>query len=204
MSAFRAILSRLRERIKPYSAAGWRLVVKLVKWPRSWGASGWNLALTVVLLGLVVYELFGLTRPQVIREEQVQARRPRLSVRHEVRNELGTVWIRFKVHNDGNKDARGFRAHALVPFDAPIEPPTKRVEITVRSIRYYDVTDLFPYPFFPNSDPFDFGGVKIRKEEARPFHVLWYITSAEDGTFPGQQPDGSVKYERIEVKVPGR
>jgi hypothetical protein len=40
--------------------------------------------------------------------------------------------------------------------------------------------------------------MKLKKEER--FHVLWYITSPTDGTFPGANKDGTPRHGRIEIE----
>jgi hypothetical protein len=179
------------------------LVFLAVKRP---GMVGWTFLFTAATFGVVIYDVFWLTRPQVIHQEEVQSRRPSFSIRHDLfRDEGGTEYVRFNVYNNGDKAATGFEMHVLLPTDAPVEPPKNVTAVKVGGVSYYDMTEMYVYSLHPGRTPYQFRGVKLKRDEAtRPFHVLWYITSAEDGTFPGKQRDGSVKYGRIEVDVKGQ
>ena len=61
---------------------------------------------------------------------------------------------------------------------------------------YFDLKDkAYPYSFYPGA-VYQSLAMKLKKEER--FHVLWYITSPTDGTFPGANKDGTPRHGRIE------
>jgi len=160
-------------------------------------------AIAAVGGGITIYEFFWMKLPEAKKRAAMEAKRPVLLISHYfVHDTSGVDYLRFDVTNEGNSDAAaGFQPHALVPVDVPIEAPTGVKNVEVTGTMYFDVTDKpYPYAFHPSA-LYQIALLKLKKEEAmKPFHVLWYITSKTDGTFPGSQKDGTPQYGRIEIE----
>lgn len=153
---------------------------------------------------IIIYRFFWIELPEATKRAAMEVKRPVLSMRHvfaEWNSSTGEQRIRFDVSNDeGTKEAApGFQPHALIPVDAPIELLTEAKKTEVEGRTYFDLTDKpYPYAFHPGA-LYQSISVRWLKKEER-FHVLWYITSPTDGTFPGSNKDGTPQYGRIEIE----
>jgi len=152
---------------------------------------------------ITIYKFFWIELPEANKRSAEEAKGPVLSISHYfVHDTSGVDYLRFDVSNEGNRDAAaGFQPHALVPVDVPIAVPTEAKKIEVAGTMYFDLTGKpFPYAFHPGA-LYQIPLVKLKNGETmKPFHVLWYIKSPTDGTFPGSKKDGTPQYVRIEIE----
>jgi len=97
-------------------------------------------------------------------------------------------------HNDGDRTTDSFDWHVLFPKDAPIlegRSGQPGDDVTIDGVVYTHRWLRHPFPL-RKGDPFHIMSIRAKVP------ILWYIRS-DDGTFPGLNKDGTVRYGRIEL-----
>src|SRR5262249_32096229 len=119
-----------------------------------------------------------------------------------VRGDDGINWHQVMAQNDGDKTPDSFVWHALIPKGAPIEgahgQPAE--DVTVDGVVYSNYWLRHPLPL-PKGEPFSLFALRVKPNTPnapRSVLIRWYIRS-DDGTFPGLNKDGTLKYGRIEI-----
>jgi hypothetical protein len=116
------------------------------------------------------------------------------------RGKDGITYIRFKVHNDGTKEAVNFRWRILIPTDAPVaEGGTGREQgdLVVEGVNYTPFSLIHVATVYSKAPPPDVLVVPIKKDtpaSAVKFTALWQIVSQDERASPA-------KYERIGVDL---
>jgi hypothetical protein len=200
---------------------GGALAVRLMKWTvRHWTpiVAVAGLAVAAAALGVAMYSVH-LQRQEVRRQQEetrrqqeearrqaeVAARRAVLSIRlgSPRRADDGIDWQRLMLHNDGDKAADSIDWHILIPKAERIEGSIGQPgdDVTVDGIVYAHHWQRHIISLRPKAEPFHLFSMRAKPEAvSRRMTILWYIRS-DDGTFPGLNNDGTVKYGKIELPV---